>query len=258
RPTLPWSVRRRASSRARRRRRSRRQGWWRRRPRVLRRAPACDSTRGRRSRRVRGSGPSAPPSRPCPGRRLRSRSKKPSARCTVGTMARGGTAKDARRELPPPLPPERRTVGQLVAETIRFYQHNFWRSLAIGVLPGVAGVAAAELSGWHRYVFAIALAPVFTASYVAACALVGEGPRRSAAALRALVAGVLVYLPFPFLTLVFVLPGLAWFALFGMVVPVALIEGLGVRASFGRALRLGRADFAHALGGLCALAIVAV
>jgi hypothetical protein len=175
-------------------------------------------------------------------------------------MARGGTAKEetARRELPPPLPPETRTVGQLVAETIRCYQRTFWRSLAIGALPGVAGVVAAELSGWHRYVFAVAGAPFFTLSYLAACALVAGVPLRRAAAARAFVAGVLVYVPFPFLTLAFVLPGLAWFALFGWVVPVALIEGLGVRASFRRALRLGRADFVHALGGLCALAVVVV
>jgi hypothetical protein len=175
-------------------------------------------------------------------------------------MARGGTAKEtaARRELPAALPPGQRTVGQLVAETIRFYQHAFWRGLALGVLPGVASVAAAELSGWHRYVFAIALAPVFTVSYVAACALVGAVSLRGASALRAFVAGLLVYIPFPFLTLAFVLPGLAWFALFGMVVPAALIEGLGLRASFARALRLGRADFVHALGGLSALAVVVV
>jgi hypothetical protein len=175
-------------------------------------------------------------------------------------MARGGVAKEksTRRELPAPLPPEKRTVGQLVAETIRFYQHNFWRALAIGVLPGVAEVVAAQFGGWHQYVFAVALSPIFTASYVAACALVGDVPLRTAAAARAFAAGVLVYIPFPFLTVLFVIPGLAWFALFGMVVPVALIEGLGLRASFGRALRLSRADFAHALGGLCALAIVVV
>src|SRR5262249_3491450 len=75
----------------------------------------------------------------------------------------------------------------------------------------------------------------------------------SAAGARAFAAGVLVYIPFPFLTLLFVIPGLAWFALYGWGVPVALIEETGLRASFGRPLRLGRADFAHALGGLWAL-----
>jgi hypothetical protein len=175
-------------------------------------------------------------------------------------MARRGQAKDSvsRRELPPPLPPETRTVGQLVAETIRVYQRNFSRSLAIGVGPGVASVVAAELSGSYRYIFALAGAPVFTLSYVLAAGIVGKVPVRGRAAARAFVAGVLVYLPFPFLALAFVLPGIAWFALVGLVVPAALIEGLGLRDAFARAWQLGRADFAHAMGGLCALTITVV
>ena len=28
--------------------------------------------------------------------------------------------------LPPPLPPETRTVGQLVAETLKLYGRHFW------------------------------------------------------------------------------------------------------------------------------------
>src|SRR5882672_4266412 len=105
-------------------------------------------------------------------------------------MARGGSTKEstARRELPPPLPPATRTVGQLVAETIRVYQHSFWRSLAIGVLPGVSSVVAAELHGWHRYAFAVAGAPVFTISYVVAAGVVGNVPVRGAPATRAFVA----------------------------------------------------------------------
>ena len=41
-------------------------------------------------------------------------------------------------ELPPPLPPERRTVGQLVAESIRAYQQSFWRCLPLGLPLAVA------------------------------------------------------------------------------------------------------------------------
>jgi hypothetical protein len=36
-------------------------------------------------------------------------------------------------ELPPPLPPGERTVGQLVGETIRAYGDNFWRALPLGL-----------------------------------------------------------------------------------------------------------------------------
>ena len=47
------------------------------------------------------------------------------------------------KALPAPLPPAERTVGQLVAETIRAYGDNFWRALAArgadrGVDPAVA------------------------------------------------------------------------------------------------------------------------
>ena len=173
-------------------------------------------------------------------------------------MARRETTSPAKRPLPPPLPPETRTVGQLVAETIRVYQNNVWRSLAIGVLPGVASVVAAELTSWHRFAFAAAAAPVFTLSYMVAVGIARDVPVRGRPAWTAVVAGVLVYLPFPLLASLFVLPGLAWFAFVGLVVPVALVEELGIRASFTRAVQLARADFVHVLGGLCTLAIVVV
>jgi hypothetical protein len=176
-------------------------------------------------------------------------------------MARGGKAKqrDARRQLPPPLPPDRRTVGQLVGESIRLYQRRFWRSLALGVLPGVAGVVGAELVRWEALVFAVVIgAPLFTLSYMFACAMVHGVPARGPAATRAFLAGVLAFIPFPVLASLFVLPGVAWLALLGLVVPVALIEGLGVRESFARAYALARADYVHVLGGLCTLAIVVV
>ena len=41
--------------------------------------------------------------------------------------------------LPPPLPPEDRTVGQLVAETIRLYGRRFWASLPLGLPLAVTG-----------------------------------------------------------------------------------------------------------------------
>ena len=48
------------------------------------------------------------------------------------------------RELPPPLPPAERTVGQLVGETIRAYGDNFWRSLPLGVPLAVVDAALAR------------------------------------------------------------------------------------------------------------------
>ena len=43
--------------------------------------------------------------------------------------------------LPPPLPPENRTVGQLVAETLKLYGNHFWVALALGAGPAVVGGA---------------------------------------------------------------------------------------------------------------------
>ena len=42
-----------------------------------------------------------------------------------------------RSSLPPPLPPETRTVGQLVAESIRLYGNHFWRVLPLGLALAV-------------------------------------------------------------------------------------------------------------------------
>ena len=190
-------------------------------------------------------------------------------------MARGGTRKEppARRGTearprrdretlgrgaPPPLPPATRTVGQLVAESIRLYQRHVWKALAIGLLPGVWGVVATDFSRWVALAFAVVGAPVFTVSYLVACGVVGGVPVRGRPAATAFAGGVLVFLPFPFLASVFVLPGLAWLALFGLVVPVALIERRGLAGSFRRAQQLARADFVHVLGGLCTLAIAVV
>jgi hypothetical protein len=53
------------------------------------------------------------------------------------------------------------------------------------------------------------------------------------------------------------LPALAWFALFGLAVPVAVVERLELREALRRALQLARADFVHALGSLAAAVVVA-
>jgi hypothetical protein len=162
-------------------------------------------------------------------------------------------------ELPPPLPPDQRTVGQLVAESVRLYGRHVWRSLAIGLPPAALSVAVASLSRTPGLaVFVAAGGVVLTASYVGGVVIAYSPPLDRRRLLTAFVVGVLVFAPFSVLVFVYVLPGLAWLALFGLAVPAALVEGLGLRASLARGLLLGRADFVHALGGLCALAIVVV
>ncbi len=50
--------------------------------------------------------------------------------------------------LPPPLPPETRTVGQLVAETISFYRHHFFQVIPLGL--SVAALTQLTVAFGHR------------------------------------------------------------------------------------------------------------
>lgn len=160
-------------------------------------------------------------------------------------------------ELPPPAPPETRTAGQLVAEAMRLYGRRFWAALALGVGPVVVVVTVNALPGRIGLLFAATGgAFLLTLCYVAASSLAaGVRPGRRTF-LTAVVTGVLVFAPVPFLTALLIFPGLIWLAFFGLAVPVALIEKKGIRQSVRRSITLARADFAHSLGSLAALVIV--
>src|SRR5436190_4598893 len=124
----------------------------------------------------------------------------------------------APRPTPPPLPPGSRTVGQLVAETLRLYGRRFWRSLALGVPVGIIDTVAIGLSRSDAVVFeAVVGGPLLTISYVAASVLASDRPRPPVRQLvLAWLVGTLVFLPFPVLAFAFVLPALAWLALVGL------------------------------------------
>jgi hypothetical protein len=165
----------------------------------------------------------------------------------------------ARSQLPPALPPETRTVGQLVAESIRLYGARFWPSLALGIGPGLLGIAAAELHGAGRVVIVIGLGPlVLASSYAGAVALVRPiGHGRHVAV--ALAVGYLAFLPIC-VSRLWIFPGiyllaLAWLALVGLAVPAALVERRGYADALRRGVQLARADYIHALGSLATLAI---
>jgi hypothetical protein len=162
----------------------------------------------------------------------------------------------ATRELPPPLPPAERTVGQLVGESIRTYGANFWKALALGVPVAFVNALAWGLERDSRVRALVESAFLITISYVAACSIVTGAKLWSRNALVAYAVGVAVFLPFPVLATLFILPGLAWLALFGLAVPAALVEGLGFGAAFARGYRLARVDFVHVLGGIATLALV--
>jgi hypothetical protein len=161
-----------------------------------------------------------------------------------------------RDELPPPLPPETRTVGQLVAESVRIYGDNVWPSLLLGVSLVVINQVTAGRATLVQALVLAAGAPLMAASYTGAAAIVGDvSPSRGDAA-RAIVVGSVVFVPAAFLALVFVLPAVAWLALVGLVVPVLVLERPGVAAAFRRAVQLARADYLHALGSLATLVIL--
>ncbi|HEU5264224.1 MAG TPA: hypothetical protein VFU34_06270 [Gaiellaceae bacterium] len=161
-----------------------------------------------------------------------------------------------KRELPPPLPPERRTVGQLVAETIRVYGRNFIPALPLGIFVGVVNQLTADISRVGVGLVLVVAAPAFAGGYAYATRIAtgAHAPLRAWAI--AIMVGSLVFLPAALLFPWFALAGVFWLALFGLVVPAAVVE----RASFGDSLRrglaLGRVDYVHAAGSLATLVIL--
>ena len=153
---------------------------------------------------------------------------------------------------PAALPPAERTIGQVVAEAIRAYGEHFWQVLPLGAV--VVGVDAATL---HRGVdtqtlILWAFAPLFAAAYVRATSIVRSEPW----AWSAFWVGLVVFLPFPILVRLYVLPGIAWFGLLGLSVPAAVAEKLGVWEALRRGWQLARADLVHAVAGLVTLGLV--
>jgi hypothetical protein len=166
----------------------------------------------------------------------------------------------SRTELPPPLPPETRTVGQLVAESVRLYGARFWASVALGFGPAAVALMLSELPGVLKWtVIPVVGAAVWTLAYIGACRVglaIGVERRNVATAFAV---GLVAFLPL-ILQRVLVLPGfdvvtLAFFAFVGLGVPAALVEGLGFRDSLRRGTQLARADFVHAFGSLATLVI---
>lgn len=161
-----------------------------------------------------------------------------------------------KQPLPPPLPPETRTVGQLVAEAIRLYGRKVWLVLPLGLPLAVADSISIRGTVAERILVLVAATPAFTAAYVWASALAGEVRPRRGTWIRAIVIGSLVFLPAAFFFPWFALLSLVWLALVGLVVPVLVIEQLPVRAALRRAVTLARTDYVHALGSLATLVIV--
>ena len=173
--------------------------------------------------------------------------------------------------LPPPLPPESRTVGQLVAETIRLYRENFWPSLALGLAPAGLDILVELLPKDLQLQAPAGVgvgSVVMTISFIGATVIAtGAHPGRKSV-WNAFVAGLLIWPPAALFPLLFALsgniwiallglalPSLSWLAYVGLAVPAAVVEDLDYRHAIGRGMELGRVDFVHALGGLATLVI---
>jgi hypothetical protein len=76
--------------------------------------------------------------------------------------------------------------------------------------------------------------------------------------LVAFVVGVVIWIPAAFLFPWFALAGVIWLALFGLAVPVAMVERTGFVESFRRGFDLGRVDVVHSAGALASLVILFV
>lgn len=158
---------------------------------------------------------------------------------------------------PAALPPAERTIGQLVAESVRFYGENFWPALGLGLAPAVAEVVGANVSRREALVLSpTAFGALLSATLVCASVLVLERRPSRRRILVAWLAGWLAFAPVPFLLLAYLLPGLVWLVAFALLVPVLVAEDAAVPAVVSRAWRLARADLVHQVGSLATLAIV--
>ncbi len=87
-------------------------------------------------------------------------------------------------ELPAALPPAERTVGQLVAETIRAYGGNFWRVLPLGIPIAVSSQISLGYDANVQTVVLFAFGPLISLAYVYACHLVHHVVQRLIAYLQ--------------------------------------------------------------------------
>jgi hypothetical protein len=146
---------------------------------------------------------------------------------------------------------------------MRLYGRRFWAGLGLGLPPtllfvGLAWLTETDVRRTVRLFLFVVLGSVVASFCYLAASRIASDRERKGSSLVALAAGILVFLPMPVLIALFYLPGLAWFALFGLAVPVALFESRTLTESFRRAIQLARVDYAHVLGSLAAVTIVAL
>jgi hypothetical protein len=158
---------------------------------------------------------------------------------------------------PVALPPAERTIGQLVAESVRFYGDHFWPSLGLGLAPAIASVVGANISRRLTLVLSPTLfGALLSATFVYASVLVLERQLSRKRLAVAWLAGWAAFMPVVFLVDAYILPGLVWLVAFALLVPVLVAEDVAVSAAVSRAWRLARADLVHQIGSLLTLGVV--
>jgi hypothetical protein len=169
-------------------------------------------------------------------------------------------ARPARPKEPVPaaLPPESRTVGQLVAESIRLYGARFPRVLALGLVVAVVNQVSLGLGREATTAVLVLAAPLFTLAFVYAALLATGRGAPARAWIVALGVGTLVFVPAALLFPWFALAAVFWLALVGLCVPAAVVEGTSFVGSLRRGFALGRVDYVHAAGSLATLVIIFV
>ena len=165
-------------------------------------------------------------------------------------------AQRVERPLPAPLPPAQRTVGQLIAESIKLYGRHFMRALPLGMI--VAAINQLTVGADRLVVGGILLlaAPVFSAGYAYACQLEAGRQVARGSWVTAIVVGTLIFVPAALLFPWFALAAVLWLALAGLAVPAAMYEGTPFMDSLRRGFTLGRVDYVHAAGALATLVIL--
>ena len=160
-------------------------------------------------------------------------------------------------------------LGEVLAETLRLYGERIWSALGLGEVTACSFLVA-SLAPPAAGVAIVALA--FTATYAAAARVIaGDGFREawSQVVLRLPVLLILTFvasLPFALALgqLLLLLFAVAWLALSGFSIPVAMVErereAGGWLAPLGfslhRSIALARAEYLHAAGVIAALVVI--
>jgi hypothetical protein len=152
---------------------------------------------------------------------------------------------------------------------MRFYSSRFWALLPIGLAPAVLDLVGANAGRATSLAVLLTLGSLLmTAAYLRACVVLLDPPVVRERLARAYAVGVAAFAVVPLVLFAFVVPGIVWLAIVGLVfpipwlalvglaAPVALMEGTGFGASFRRAVALARAGYVHAVGSLFTLVVL--